>query len=68
MVVALGKVYIKRDQPNAALDLYKTYLEKYPGNTRLLTAIARVKEAMYQWAEAATLYQQVVCTRGSSGS
>lgn len=40
----LSKVYIKLDQPLTAVDIYKQGLEKFPGETSLLTGIARIHE------------------------
>lgn len=37
----LGRVYIRLDQPMAALEIYKSGLDKFPGEVTLLTAIAR---------------------------
>lgn len=60
VVLDLGKIYIKRDQPKAALDLYGSYLEKFPGSTALMIATARVYEAMFQLEQASGFYKQVL--------
>lgn len=40
----LGKVYTRLDQPLNAIEVYKTGLEKFPGESSLLTNIARIYE------------------------
>ena len=40
----LCKVYVRLDQPLTAIDVYKQGLEKFPGETTLLTGIARIYE------------------------
>ena len=40
----LGKVYIRLDQPLTAVETYKQGLEKFPGETTLLTGMARIYE------------------------
>ena len=40
----LGKVYVRLDQPLTAVEVYKQGLEKFPGETNLLTGIARIYE------------------------
>ena len=37
----LGRVYIRLDQPVAALEMYREGLDKFPGEVTLLTAMAR---------------------------
>ena len=43
-VLYLCKVYVRLDQPLTAVDVYKAGLEKFPGETSLLTGIARIYE------------------------
>ena len=43
-VLYLCKVYVRLDQPLTAVDIYKAGLEKFPGETSLLTGIARIYE------------------------
>ena len=40
----LAKVYSRLDQPLAAVEVYKQALNKFPGETTLLTGIARIHE------------------------
>ena len=40
----LSKVYIRLDQPLAAVAVFKQGLEKFAGETTLLTGIARIHE------------------------
>ena len=43
----LCKVYIRIDQPLTAVDIYKQGLEKFQGETSLLSGIARIYEVLY---------------------
>ena len=43
----LSKVYVRLDQPLTAIETYKQALEKFPGETSLLTGIARIHEVSY---------------------
>ena len=40
----LCKVYVRLDQPLTAVEFYKQGLEKFQGETTLLTGIARIYE------------------------
>ena len=40
----LCKVYVRLDQPLTAVEVYKQGLEKFPGESTLLTGIARIHE------------------------
>ena len=40
----LAKVYTRLDQPKTSIDIFKVGLEKFPGETTLLTGIARIQE------------------------
>ena len=42
----LAKVYIRLDQPLAALEVYRTGLDKFPNDVCLLTGMARIYEAI----------------------
>ena len=44
----LAKVYTRLDQPKTSIDIFKGGLEKFPGETTLLTGIARIQEVYYQ--------------------
>ena len=45
----LSKVYIRLDQPLAAVAVFKQGLEKFAGETTLLTGIARIHEVTTNW-------------------
>ncbi|CAI8055518.1 Tetratricopeptide repeat protein 8 [Geodia barretti] len=60
MFLYLGKVYVKLDQPLSALDYYKRGLEKFPNNTSLLIAIARIHEGLNDLDSAVEYYRQVL--------
>lgn len=45
----LCKVYIRLDQPLTAIEVYKQGLEKFIGESSLLTGIARVHEVWQLW-------------------
>ena len=42
----LSKVYIRLDQPMAALEVYRTGLDKFPNDVCLMTGMARIYEAI----------------------
>ncbi|XP_033630596.1 tetratricopeptide repeat protein 8-like [Asterias rubens] len=56
----LCKVYVRLDQPLAAIDIYKQGLEKFPGETTLLTGIARIYEGLNDMTNAVKFYKQVL--------
>ncbi|CAG2166216.1 unnamed protein product [Oppiella nova] len=56
----LGKVYERLDQPLAALDVYSDGLNKYPGETFLITYAARIHETMNEMEECTKLYKDVL--------
>ncbi|XP_013778798.1 tetratricopeptide repeat protein 8-like [Limulus polyphemus] len=56
----LGKVYIRLDQPLAALEVYKHSLGNFPGETSLLTSIARIYEALNDMNLAVKYYKDVL--------
>lgn len=56
----LGKVYIRLDQPLAALDVYKQGLDKFPKETFLLVHIARIYEALNDLNLAVKFYKEVL--------
>lgn len=56
----LGKVYIRLDQPLAALDAYTLGLNKYPGETYLITYAARIHEGLNQMDDTVKLYKDVL--------
>eukprot|EP00128_Syssomonas_multiformis_P018116 Colp12_sorted_trinity150504_noHs@13675 len=56
----LGKLYIRLDQPKSALEQYAKALDKFPGQVALLTAKARVYEALQQFDESEQAYKDVL--------
>ncbi|RWS06118.1 Tetratricopeptide repeat protein 8-like protein [Dinothrombium tinctorium] len=56
----LGKVYIRMDQPLAALEVYRNGLDKFPGETFLMTYAARIHEALAEMDESIKLYKDVL--------
>ncbi|KAI2808173.1 Tetratricopeptide repeat protein 8 [Blomia tropicalis] len=58
--VWLGKVYIRLDQPLAALDIYKRGLERHPNETLLLRYAARIHETMGEVDESISLFRSIL--------
>lgn len=58
--VWLAKVYIRMDQPLAALDIYKRGLERHPNETLLLRYAARIHENMSEIDESIALYRSIL--------
>lgn len=58
--VWLGKVYIRLDQPLAALDIYKQGLERHPNETLLLRYAARIHETMGEMDESISLFRSIL--------
>ncbi|XP_031574824.1 tetratricopeptide repeat protein 8-like isoform X2 [Actinia tenebrosa] len=56
----LGKVYRRLDQPLTAIETYKKGLEKFSGETTLMTGIARIHEELYDMNNAVKLYKEVL--------
>lgn len=56
----LGKVYLRLDQPLTAVEAYKQGLEKFPGETTLLTGMARVYEGLTEMDNAVKFYKNVL--------
>ncbi|XP_068683435.1 tetratricopeptide repeat protein 8-like [Montipora foliosa] len=56
----LCKVYRRLDQPLTAVEVYKKALEKFPGETTLLTGIARIHEELNDMTNAVQLYKEVL--------
>lgn len=54
----LGRVYLKMDQPLAAIEVYKAGIKKFP--EELTVALARVREALNQMDDAVKLYREVL--------
>jgi hypothetical protein len=59
LVLQLCKVWLRLDQPTAALEAYGGAAERHPGDTGLLLGSARVHEALDQSEKALELYHQV---------
>ncbi|KAK7028963.1 Tetratricopeptide repeat protein 8 [Halocaridina rubra] len=56
----LGRVYIRLDQPLAALEVYKNGLDKFPGEVTLLTAVSRIYEGLHDLIKAVKYYKDVL--------
>ncbi|XP_071080081.1 tetratricopeptide repeat protein 8-like [Haliotis cracherodii] len=56
----LSKVYVRLDQPLTAVETYKSALEKFPGETSLLTGIARIYEGLNEMDNAVKFYKEVL--------
>jgi tetratricopeptide repeat protein 8 len=55
----LCKVFLRLDQPTAALQQYAAASERHPGDIALLLGAARVHDALDQTEEALAIYHQV---------
>jgi tetratricopeptide repeat protein 8 len=53
-------VYIRLDQPMAALEVYRTGLDKFPNDVSLLTGMSRIYEALGNIALSAKYYKMVL--------
>ena len=42
----LSKVYVRLDQPMAALEVYRTGLDKFPNEVSILTGMSRIYEGL----------------------
>jgi tetratricopeptide repeat protein 8 len=56
----LAKVYLRLDQPIAALDLYTRGSEKFPGDVQLMLGAARVHEALNDLDASVALHKKVI--------
>ncbi|RLN91567.1 hypothetical protein BBJ28_00007926 [Nothophytophthora sp. Chile5] len=56
----LGKVYLRLDQPNTALDRYEKAKTKFPGDTQLLVGIARVYDMLNDVEKSVDVYKEVL--------
>ncbi|XP_002741317.2 tetratricopeptide repeat protein 8-like [Saccoglossus kowalevskii] len=56
----LCKVYTRIDQPLTAVEIYKQALEKFPGETAVLTGIARIYEGLNDLPNATKFYKEVL--------
>lgn len=55
----LCKVYIRLDQPTAALALYEAASQRQPSNTSLLLGCARIHDALNDVDKGLEVYKQV---------
>lgn len=62
----LAKVYLRLDQPNAALDLYARGSEKFPGDIHLMLGAARVHEALNDLDAAIAIHKRVLMIDASN--
>eukprot|EP00392_Amoebophrya_sp_AT5.2_P003556 g3561.t1 len=56
----LAKVFLKLDQPNVALEQYRTASERFPGDTGLLLGLARTHDQLAQCVQGVQIYKQVL--------
>lgn len=56
----LAKVYLRLDQPNAALEVYNKASLTFPGDTSLYIGTARVYDALNDMATGTTFYKKVL--------
>jgi tetratricopeptide repeat protein 8 len=56
----LGKVFLRLDQPQNALDVYTAGLDTFPGSAALLVASARTHDLLGDGAQALALYRKVL--------
>ncbi|XP_033115930.1 tetratricopeptide repeat protein 8-like [Anneissia japonica] len=56
----LCKVYVRLDQPLTAIEICKQGLEKFPGETTMLTCIARIYEGLMDMINAVKYYKDVL--------
>eukprot|EP01138_Halocafeteria_seosinensis_P000719 gb/GECG01000736.1/.p1 GENE.gb/GECG01000736.1/~~gb/GECG01000736.1/.p1 ORF type:complete len:522 (+),score=58.36 gb/GECG01000736.1/:1-1566(+) len=56
----LGKVFLKLDQPNSALDLYQKGAEMFPGDPNMLLGTARVHDMLGDTVSSSDIYKKVI--------
>ena len=56
----LGKIYLRLDQPLAALEVYRTGLDNFAGDVNLLVGVARIQEALGNLSLSAKYYKNVL--------
>lgn len=61
-VLLLARVYVKIDQPLAALEVCRASLERLPGETMLLTQQARIFELLTNLQSSVRMYRQIIKT------
>ena len=60
MFLELSKVYIRIDQPLAAMEVYRTGLDKFPNEVSLLLGNARVQESIGNTSIANSYYKMAL--------
>jgi tetratricopeptide repeat protein 8 len=58
-IIDLGKVFLRIDQPNSALDAYQQGLHSQPGETQQHLAVARVYQALNDLEKASEFFRKV---------
>ena len=56
----LGKIYLRLDQPLAALEVYRTGLDTFINDVNLLVGVARIQEALGNLSLSAKYYKNVL--------
>ena len=56
----LGKIYLRLDQPLAALEVYRTGLDNFANDVNLLVNVARIQEALGNLSLSAKYYKNVL--------
>ncbi|GLD98491.1 hypothetical protein PINS_up007188 [Pythium insidiosum] len=59
-VLELGKVYLRLDQPNTAIDRYEKAKPKFPGDIHLLLGVARVHDMLNDTEKSIECYKEVL--------
>ncbi|EFC40610.1 hypothetical protein NAEGRDRAFT_80979 [Naegleria gruberi] len=62
----LGKVFLRLDQPNKALEEYESACLKFPNDTHLILGIARVYDSMNDLDKAIQYYEKVLHLNSSN--
>jgi tetratricopeptide repeat protein 8 len=65
-VLELGKVYLRLDQPNTALDRYERAQDTFPGDVHLLLATARVHDMLNASDKSVELYKEILALDASN--
>lgn len=59
-LLELGKVYLRLDQPNTVLERYEKARDRFPGDTQLLVATARVHDMLNNMDKSVAVYKDVL--------
>ncbi|KAL0476904.1 tetratricopeptide repeat protein [Acrasis kona] len=62
----LGKVYIKLDQPNAAIEYYEKGCHQHPGDTHLILGIARIHDQLNDMEKSLLYYEKILDLNSSN--